>query len=246
MDTLVITGELYTFNLPSKGDSYISMPVIPADPSPDAVFGHGSEVIVLEFDLATQLYVHPSALECAKGYYIYSSVAKTVTVSGTDCIVTIDDLIAIYNSLAADEWAMVGPGMSAIDTTGTVLYEKVLRYDYATDDFVPTIILNPKEGYWIGKEAAHNTSLTKDITDIDGNPITKGVVGQEIYVGGQLKDTVTDTPIENAEIILYRNGVSTNITDLTDSEGIYSISYILEEEDKPEVIFKTVFAGAET
>lgn len=159
-------GEDGIFDLP-EGVLYISMPVIPPDPSPAAVFG--PDVNLREFDLATQAWVIPSVLECTKGYYLYCPKARVVTITGIDCVVTIDDLIAIYNSLAIGEYALVGPGITTIDIAGTVLESRVLGFDYDTRDFVPVTILNPQEGYWIGKGVTI-TFVTKnqDGTELNG------------------------------------------------------------------------------
>ncbi|GAH25046.1 unnamed protein product [marine sediment metagenome] len=148
-------GKEWTFDLHEGEDSYISMPVIPTVSTPEDVFG--PEVIVLEFNIATQLYVRPSVLECGKGYYLYSAKTKTVTVMGTECIVTIYDLIAVYDSLSPSEWAFVGLGQEQINVKGSVLEGQMVEFGFS--GFFGTSVCNPTVGYWIGKCSGY---LTKE------------------------------------------------------------------------------------
>ncbi len=92
--------------------------------------------------------------------------------------------------------------------------------------------------------AAHDTALSIAITDEAGNPITESVVGETVYIAGQLKDIVDNIALEGALIILYKNGVATANTDITeDASGIYSIPYTITKADVGIVKFKTYFAG---
>lgn len=91
---------------------------------------------------------------------------------------------------------------------------------------------------------AHDTTLTIDIVDATGNPITTAFVGDTVYISGQLSDTVTGELLTGAVIKLLRNGVDTGLTDVTNNSGVYSIPYPVVSEDAPSVRFKTVFEGA--
>ena len=92
-------------------------------------------------------------------------------------------------------------------------------------------------------EAAHDTALTLDVTDAEGNPITEAYVGDTLHIVGELRDVEDNIVLCATLIRLYRNGAHTGLTDLTDGSGIYSIAYTIVEADKPSVSFKTVFAG---
>lgn len=87
------------------------------------------------------------------------------------------------------------------------------------------------------------TTLSIAITDVIGIPITESVVGETIYVTGQLKDSIENVALQGASVLLYRNGVATGETDITDVSGIYSIPYIVTSADIPTVRFKTLFEG---
>lgn len=89
----------------------------------------------------------------------------------------------------------------------------------------------------------HDTALSIAITDEAGNPITESVVGETIYITGQLRDIVDDVALQGASITLYRNGVATGKTDVTDASGVYSIPYTITKADVGLLKFKTYFAG---
>lgn len=94
-------------------------------------------------------------------------------------------------------------------------------------------------------EEVHDTTLTIDIVDAAGNPITESVVGETIYIAGQLRDIVDNVALQGALIALYRNGIATGKTDATNSSGIYSIPYTITKADADIGIvkFKTHFTG---
>lgn len=140
----------YTFNL-IQGDSYISLPFLPAVAIPAAVFG--IEVSLWGYDRETATWIRPSELVCEGGYYLYAPKAKSVTVTGAECVVTVADLIVIYNSLSVGQYALVGVGNADINVTGTVLDGKVQGYNPDTKEFEDVNILKRGEGYWIGEEA---------------------------------------------------------------------------------------------
>lgn len=90
----------------------------------------------------------------------------------------------------------------------------------------------------------HDTTLSIAVTDEAGNPIAESVVGETVYIAGQLKDIVDNIALEGALIILYKNGVATANTDITNvASGIYSIPYVITEADVGLLKFKTYFAG---
>lgn len=92
-------------------------------------------------------------------------------------------------------------------------------------------------------EDIRETVLTIAIADEAGNPIEVADIGQVVYVSGQLKDD-TGAALQNAQIVLYRNGVATANTDTTNESGIYSIPYTISPADVPTVKLATYFAGA--
>lgn len=93
------------------------------------------------------------------------------------------------------------------------------------------------------KPVAHDTALSIAITDEVGNPITESVVGETVYIVGQLRDIVDNVALQGASIALYKNGVATGKTDVTDASGVYSIPYTITKADVGILKFKTYFAG---
>ena len=241
-DILAVTSKQYTFNL-KEGWNCISFPVIPEMPKPIDIFEQ--EIWWLDPEKGWVSILN-DAVECGKGYYVWGVEEKTVTISGEDCVVTLNRLIGIYNGLQPGQSIGVGPGKEHISIIGSILAGHVMAYNAETDELYSVSALNPTEGYELHKlDVTHDTSLTIDITDAAGNPITKSEVGQTVFIDGQLKDVVTDEPLQGATITLHRNGIATGMTDETDENGIYSISYTLVEADKPNVRLKTVFEGLE-
>ena len=134
----------YTIKL-RRGENYISMPVIPSPSDPDSVFGIDTEV----WEYSSGGWVHPSTLACMKGYLVRSPEEREITISGTDCIVTFDDLLAIYTSLKHGEWALVGPGTEPISVEGTGLEWHIQGYDYDQGKFIYTNVLEVGKAYWL-------------------------------------------------------------------------------------------------
>lgn len=141
------TFELY------EGKQYISLPVIPEDATPDAVLGIGVEVAGY---YPTKGWFPPTILECGRGYLVVTAAAKTVTVRGTKCTLTLDTLIEIYNALSGipyegSVWALVGPGTKNINVSGSVLDGLIQTYIRETGEWEYTNILEPMKGYWMEK-----------------------------------------------------------------------------------------------
>ena len=90
------------------------------------------------------------------------------------------------------------------------------------------------------ESAHHDTALTIDITDAEGNPITTADHGDTIYITGELRDITDNVLLKNGTVELLVNGNPTGLTDITNADGIYSIPYTIYETTK----FKTKFGGA--
>lgn len=140
-------GEKFTMHL-DEGDNYVSLPVMPEDTNPAAIFG--PDVNVWSYDTTTG-WEPTSAVEEGVGYYVYSPKPKTVTIYGTGVSLDWSDIAATLET----GWNLIGPGnesISMVDVTGVI----VMRYDRITDTFVmiPPAMgeeLKPGEGYWVLK-----------------------------------------------------------------------------------------------
>lgn len=143
----------YTFEL--SGVNYISLPMIPEDATPVAVFGVGIPVVTYDSSIPSGWYV-PSFLECGKGYSVYTPEPKTVTITGSKCVVTRNDLIDAYNSLTGTPyegslWMLVGAGTKSINVSGSILEGLIEEYIRETSEWEYTNILEPMKGYWMEK-----------------------------------------------------------------------------------------------
>ena len=141
----------YTFDI-KKGWNYISFPMIPDIPDPHDIFGY----VIYSFNSSTNEWESPDSVECQKGYGLYSPEDKTVTITGTKCVVELLDLIEFYNQLVGTPyeealWALVGPGTKNINVTGSVLDERIQSYNRETGEYEYTNILEPMNGYWMEK-----------------------------------------------------------------------------------------------
>ncbi|MCW3135557.1 MAG: hypothetical protein N2V77_01245, partial [Canidatus Methanoxibalbensis ujae] len=83
---------------------------------------------VWEWDIENQKWFRPSKIKCGKGYLIRAPerVEKSVSVS-EDCYPSVNDLIAVYNSLSPGQWACIGACAAELDISGTVLEGKVMN-----------------------------------------------------------------------------------------------------------------------
>lgn len=92
---------------------------------------------------------------------------------------------------------------------------------------------------------AHDTALTIAITDKAGNPISKGDVGETVYITGQLRDIVDDVALQGAFIKWYLGAAwVTGMSGRTNASGIYSIPYTLRKEFAGRTLrIRTYFAG---
>jgi len=101
---------------------------------------------VWEWDVEAQTWKRPTKLECGKGYLIRApeKVEKSVSVS-VSCYPTLDDFIALFNSLEVGKKALIGACASEIDLTGTPLEGKV------TDAESGTVVTKLERGkaYWL-------------------------------------------------------------------------------------------------
>ena len=130
-----------------KGVNYVSLPVIPPNTDPIAIFGpeavyrHNNETCGAE--IAT-------TVKCMEGYLVYTSIAKRVWLTGTACVVTLENLIAALKT----GWNLVGPGNSVLDFAGTNYYPMEWIRDETEEGgghFGFITILEPLTGYWILK-----------------------------------------------------------------------------------------------
>lgn len=175
---IVAPPSSHTFSL-IVGDNYISLPYLLADATPSAVFG--SDVTVLTYK-DPEGWASPATLVCKKGYFLLAPNAKSVTVTGTECVITVADLIAIYNSLSAGQSALVGAGNADISVVGTVLEGKVQGYNPNTKEFEYVNLLKLGKGYWIEKEA-----LVTTITFVTKNQDGTELKGVSVYINEAYK-----------------------------------------------------------
>lgn len=110
-------------------------------------------------------------------------------------------------------------------------------------------IYNPSESSDVEiaiTEEAIDTALTIDISDVNGQPITKAKVGDIVYISGVLTATINGvpTPLPNMSVVLYRNNLETRLRDTTHNNGSYIIHYTVVVSDVPSAHLKTKFEGA--
>ena len=132
----------WSFNLKTGGD-YFSMPVIPEDANPDAVFG--VEVEIFAYDPATGWFA-PTTLEGGKGYLIRCAEPKTVDVYGA----SVEGIT--WETIKADlavGWNLVGVGDTDVTIGDNVV---VIGWNAVEDKWVTLSKgeeLERGKGYWI-------------------------------------------------------------------------------------------------
>ena len=126
-----------------EGVDYFSMPVIPDDANPDAVFG--IDVEIFSYEPATG-YFTPTILEGGKGYLIRCLEPKTVDVYGTN----VEGLTwATVRANLQSGWNLVGIGDTDVTIEDDV---EVVGWDVVADKWITLgkgDTLQRGNGYWI-------------------------------------------------------------------------------------------------
>ena len=125
----------------------MSVPVIPEDASPDAVFG--VDVEVKGYDPVTGWYT-PTVLEAGKGYLIRCAEEKTVDIHGINA----EGITwATIKENLADGWNLIGLGDKHVRITDSRTI--ITGWDAVDDRWVAMHkgdMLYRGHGYWIWKE----------------------------------------------------------------------------------------------
>ena len=137
-------GERFDISL-YDGDNYISLPVMPGNTDPAAIFG--PEVVVLEYNpTGMGNWTSTSAVAGGTGYYVLAPKPKTVTIWGTGVALTWADITLQTG------WNLIGPGNTSIVVPSDVLimtYVKGVPAGFVPHP--PGQKLEPGKGYWAYK-----------------------------------------------------------------------------------------------
>jgi len=131
-----------------EGVDYLSMPAIPGDANPDAVFG--VDVEIFGYDPATGWFM-PTALEGGKGYLVRCAEPKIVDITGTNVEgITWETIKANL----VDGWNLIGPGDTDVTIDDTIGITVIVGWDAVADQWVVLHkgnMLQRGKGYWILK-----------------------------------------------------------------------------------------------
>ena len=137
-------GDVYAISL-DAGWNMVSIPVIPADASVNAIFGDNIITPVYEYNAG---YNEVTSLEPKKGYWVLANSAVDISISGTvpsDLEVTI-----------VPGWNMIGPVSSNVQVSSfTGIITPVYGYSAGYNEVTT---LEQTEGYWVLTSA--ETTLT--------------------------------------------------------------------------------------
>ena len=142
--TFHASGDVYTISL-DAGWNMVSIPVIPADASVDAIFGDNITLPVYEYDAG---YKSVTTLEPMKGYWVLANSAVDISISGTvpsDLSVTV-----------VPGWNMIGPVSSGVQVSSFTDVTLPV-YGYAAG-YNSVTVLEQTKGYWV--LASSETTLT--------------------------------------------------------------------------------------
>ncbi len=149
--TIPIPPEGASFEIDlDQGANYVSLPVMPDNKDPKAIFG--PEVNVWGYDAGTGVWAPTSAVAAGEGYYAYAPKPKTVTVYGTGVSLPAWSDINTANPWTSG-WNLVGPGNTSVDVPPSGV--QILRYSKNTHNFMPVSpseTLEPGVGYWAYKQ----------------------------------------------------------------------------------------------
>lgn len=133
--------------------NYLSLPVLPENRDPEAIFGRDVEVWSYN---ATSGWSRPSELEAGKGYYVYNPWApKTITIYGEGVRLEWSDI----KPTLQPGWNLIGVGNESISVSwldNVQIWRYMNGYPYG--DFWPMppnirVQLQPGQAYWIYKIA---------------------------------------------------------------------------------------------
>jgi len=130
-----VTSAQFTIHL-DAGWNMVSIPVIPADASMDAIFGDNITLPVYEYDAG---YKSVTTLEPKKGYWVLANSPADIEITGTapsDLEVTV-----------VSGWNMIGPVSSGVQVSSfTGITPPVYGYDAG---YKSVTTLEQTEGYWV-------------------------------------------------------------------------------------------------
>ena len=137
-------GDVYIISL-DAGWNMVSIPVIPADTSVDAIFGDNITQPVYKYDAG---YKQVTTLEPKKGYWVLANSAVDISISGT---VPSDLGVTVVSG-----WNMIGPVSSGVQVDSFTDVTLPV-YGYAAG-YNPVTTLEQTKGYWV--LASAETTLT--------------------------------------------------------------------------------------
>lgn len=141
------TGLGVTILNVSRGWNLVSLPRIPSNPDPVAVFA-GKASPVYGFNPSVQSYEVPSVLKPGVGYWVYYGSSAVVSIGGT----TVDST-GLSTSRAG--WVLSGakasttPASEPVFLPGSARVSPWYEFDAGTQAYFSSPTLKPGKGYWV-------------------------------------------------------------------------------------------------
>ncbi|MEA3325289.1 MAG: Ig-like domain-containing protein, partial [Euryarchaeota archaeon] len=142
---ITTSGEdIHTISL-DAGWNMVSIPVIPADASVNAIFGDNIITPVYEYNAG---YKAVTSLEPKKGYWVLANSAVDISINGT--------VPSDLEVMIVPGWNMIGPVSSNVQVSSfTDIIPPVYKYDAG---YKSVTVLEKTKGYWV--LASAETTLT--------------------------------------------------------------------------------------
>jgi len=129
------------------GWSMVSVPVVPDDPAPTAVFAGAAAVYT--WDPQAKSYVVPLAVVPEQGYWVYVTSDRTIQVTGAP--------VTEWQSQLLQGWNMVGSIYAdsvlvqnlSDNPVNSIVRNAVYRWDPVLKSYIASTAVEPGKGYWM-------------------------------------------------------------------------------------------------
>lgn len=129
------------------GWSMVSVPVVPDDPAPTAVFAGAAAVYT--WDPQAKSYVVPLAVVPKQGYWVYVTSDRTIQVTGAPVTEWQSQLLRGWNMVGSIYTDSVLVQNLSDNPADSIVRNAVYRWDPVLKSYIAATAVEPGKGYWM-------------------------------------------------------------------------------------------------